>query len=70
MAITFRVEALKVYQEALNFINCIYFTSKRFPKEELFGLTNQIRRKEYNTYYNQLKFFSMNVIKITNFTSF
>ena len=40
----FRFEKLNIYQEALKLIDTIYFLSKRFPKEEIFGLTNQLRR--------------------------
>ncbi len=35
---------LKVYQRAIDFAVEIYKLSKSFPKDELFGLTNQIRR--------------------------
>ena len=37
-------ESLKTWQLARSFKNEIYLTSKRFPKEELYGLTQQIRR--------------------------
>src|SRR3989338_7707148 len=40
----FRFEGLNIYQEALRLIDFIYLLSKRFPKEEIFGLTNQLRR--------------------------
>lgn len=40
----FRFEKLNIYQEALRLIDFIYLLSKRFPKEEIFGLTNQLRR--------------------------
>jgi len=35
---------LKVYQRAIDFAVEIYKLSKSFPKDELFGLTSQIRR--------------------------
>jgi len=35
---------LKIYQRTLAFIVEIYKISKRFPKEEMYGLTSQIRR--------------------------
>jgi four helix bundle protein len=35
---------LKVYQRAIEFTVEIYRSSKTFPKEEIYGLTSQIRR--------------------------
>ncbi len=35
---------LKIYQKAIDFTVEIYKLTKSFPKDELFGLTNQIRR--------------------------
>ncbi|MCP4716400.1 MAG: four helix bundle protein [Deltaproteobacteria bacterium] len=35
---------LKVWQKAHQLALCIYTTTKHFPKEELYGLTSQIRR--------------------------
>jgi len=35
---------LKVWQAALGLAKQCYFATKGFPKEELFGLTSQIRR--------------------------
>lgn len=35
---------LKVYQRAIEFTVEIYKLSKTFPKEEMYGLTSQIRR--------------------------
>ena|SRR3990172_265602 len=40
----FKFENLNVYQETLALIELVYSTTKKWPKEELFGLTNQIRR--------------------------
>lgn len=40
----FRFEELRVYQDALIFVDHIYFLTKEWPKDELFGLINQIRR--------------------------
>lgn len=37
-------EELTIWQEARELTNRIYFLTKRFPREELFGLTSQIRR--------------------------
>ena len=35
---------LKVYQEALLLVKDIYFITSNFPKEELYGLTSQMKR--------------------------
>lgn len=35
---------LIVWQKSLDLVSLIYSLSKKFPKEELFGLTSQIRR--------------------------
>ncbi|MFN4256185.1 MAG: four helix bundle protein, partial [Saprospiraceae bacterium] len=35
---------LKVWQDAMLLVKDIYETTKNFPKDELFGLTQQIRR--------------------------
>ena len=40
----FKFERLTTWQVARSFTINIYQLSKKFPKEELFGLTNQIRR--------------------------
>jgi len=35
---------LEVYEEAIEFTNKIYEITKTFPKSEVFGITNQLRR--------------------------
>ena len=35
---------LIVWQKAINLVSLIYNNTKNFPKEEIYGLTNQIRR--------------------------
>ncbi len=39
-----KFEELRVYQQALDFNDLIYNVSKKFPKDETFGLTNELRR--------------------------
>ena len=39
---------LKVWEKAHQFTLMVYETSKHFPKEELYGLTNQLRRSAYS----------------------
>lgn len=40
----FRFEDLNVYQEALKFTDSVYSLTSLWPKDEMFGLTNQFRR--------------------------
>jgi four helix bundle protein len=40
----FNFEKLEVWQKAIQFAELVYQTTKAFPSEERFGLTNQIRR--------------------------
>lgn len=40
----FNFEKLEVYQEAINFASGIYELTKKFPRDEIYGITNQIRR--------------------------
>ena len=35
---------LVVWQEAMNLIEMIYLETKKFPKEEIYGMTSQMRR--------------------------
>jgi len=35
---------LNVWKRSVDFVTKLYETTKYFPKEELYGLTNQIRR--------------------------
>ena len=37
-------QELIVWQKAMDLVKMIYQATKHFPKEELYGLTNQIRR--------------------------
>lgn len=40
----FNFEKLEVWQKAIDFGHLIYFETRRFPSDERFGLTNQLRR--------------------------
>ena len=40
----FSFEKLEVYQDAIEFADRIYKLSKGFPKSEMFGVINQLRR--------------------------
>ncbi|HSD98101.1 MAG TPA: four helix bundle protein [Patescibacteria group bacterium] len=40
----FRFETLTIWQDAREFSKDIYFLTKKFPKGEMFSLTNQLRR--------------------------
>jgi four helix bundle protein len=40
----FSFEELDIYKESLEFANEIYNITKRYPKTEIFGIINQIRR--------------------------
>lgn len=35
---------LKVWQKAIDLVNKTYLITQSFPKEEIYGLTSQIRR--------------------------
>jgi len=40
----FDFEKLEVYKKAIDFANKVYSLTKKYPKDELFGIVSQIRR--------------------------
>lgn len=40
----FKLEELNVYQKSLDFVDDVYSITRKFPKEELYGLTSQYKR--------------------------
>jgi len=41
---SFKFEYLKVYQKALDYVDEVYDLTKKFPKDERYGLTSQFKR--------------------------
>lgn len=54
---------LRVWQEAHKLVVLIYKTTGNFPKEELFGLTNQVRRASVSITSNIAEGFGRETIK-------
>ena len=48
----FDFEKLDVYQRAIDYANDIYNITKKFPKSEQFGLTNQLRKASFSISLN------------------
>ncbi len=40
----FDFENLKVYQKSLDYIDFVYEATRKFPKDEIFALTDQLKR--------------------------
>lgn len=49
---SFRFEKLEVWQDARIFASLIYKTTSAFPKNEIFGLTDQLRRASVSVALN------------------
>ena len=54
---------LRVWKEAHSFVVLIYKNTKSFPKEELFGITNQIRRAAVSITSNIAEGFGRETLK-------
>lgn len=48
----FKLEDLRVYREALIFVEVVYLLTKKFPQDEMYGLTNQLRRASVSIVLN------------------
>lgn len=48
----FRFEELNVYKDGLIFVDSIYNLTQAFPKDEMFGLVNQLRRASVSIVLN------------------
>src|SRR4030043_1842516 len=48
----FKFEKLEVWKEAVKLSSKVYKTTSSFPKEEIFGLTNQLRRASVSVALN------------------
>lgn len=48
----FNFEKLDVYQKAKEFVYSTYTITRHFPKNEIFGLTNQLRRASISIMLN------------------
>jgi four helix bundle protein len=44
MSALMRVNQLEIWQEAMEIVGVVYQLSNQFPKSEVYGLTNQMRR--------------------------
>lgn len=59
----FRFETLDIWKEAVDFVDKIYIASSRFPKDEMFALTSQLRRAAISVSANIAEGSASNSIK-------
>ena len=63
MSYTFSFEKLNVWIDSKELVKLIYLTTKKFPSEEKFGLTNQLRRASISVASNLAEGTSRNTNK-------
>jgi four helix bundle protein len=63
----FGFEKLRVYQDSSNFSKEIYKVAKNFPKDELFGITSQLRRAALSVCLNVAEGSSLTKTEFKNF---
>ena len=63
MTYTFSFEKLNVWVDSKELVKLIYLTTKKFPSEEKFGLTNPLRRASISVASNLAEGTSRNTNK-------
>jgi len=63
----FGFERLRVYQDSLSFSKQVYKITRSFPKDELFGITSQLRRAALSICLNIAEGSSLTKTEFKNF---
>jgi four helix bundle protein len=61
-----KFQDLRIWQKGIEFVKDIYILTKKFPKEELYGLTSQMRRSAVSIPSNIAEGFKDIIIKNIN----